>query len=118
MKINGHYAMESWDRTWRPGKIPVWLRKNIRRWAIRNGKWVAGPVTAFGRTIPESFLPWELFDHWGSVRRGNVRVLVAQPYHRHDKIAVEWAMKMGCRFEYFRPGPWHEKTHCYIFSPL
>ena len=107
--------MEAWDKTWRIHHMPMWAKKAIRMNAIKNGEWV--PQTIWGYTTVESFLPGNLFDHWGSVKRGDNRALIAQPYGNHDDIANQFAKEMDWSLKSYTPGPWNPGTWCYEFLP-
>ena len=115
-KKEGHVAMEEWDKTWRPGHIPVWAKKAIRLTAIRNGNWNCYPAWPANNNA-WSHLPHDLFDHFGTVNRCGVQVLIAQPYGNHDKLAIQFAQDHGFAMKSYRPGPWHEGTWCYEFWP-
>jgi hypothetical protein len=111
---DGYASMIEWDATWRGHHLPVWLRKAIRLSAIRDGKW--RPATSWGHTTAESLLPWDVFDHWGSVKRGIRHVVIAQPYWNQDEKAKKFADEVGCNLKISNPGPWHENTWLYEFS--
>jgi hypothetical protein len=89
----------------------MWAKKKIRLWEIECGTWQAGLST------PHGLLPNKLFDHWGSVLRGDTRVLYTMPYGSPDALAETWAGIMDCELEIIKPGPWHEMTTCYVFLP-
>jgi len=108
---NPFQALKDWDATFLHHHLPVWAIKKIRLWAIECGTWQAGLSTAHG------LLPRELFDHWGSVLREDTRVLYTMPYGCPDALAEIWAGIMDCKLETIKPGPWHEMTTCYLFSP-
>lgn len=108
--MNGHKAMTQWDKTWRFSHLPAWAKKLLRAKIKQSGRsciW----------TTEESMLDMTLFDHYGSIKRGAIRSLVAQPYGEHNEIAVKWADEMECSLESFTPGPWNQGTWCYIFTP-
>ena len=103
------------DKTWRMHHMPMWAKKQIRMNAIKQGKWVS--AAQWGHTTVESLLPNDLFDHWGSVKRGETRALVAQPYGNHDDLAAKFAAELGWSVKSFTPGPWNDGTWCYEFLP-
>ena len=111
VKKTAHAAMAAWDKTWQMHYLPLWIRKRIRLRAIRQGLW--RPC----RSSADDFLPPDVFDHWGSVVRGNVRALVAQPYGEHDALARAFATELDCSLKIASPGPWHEGTRYYEFLP-
>lgn len=111
---SGHEAMEAWNKSWRVHHIPVWAKKSIRLNAIQKGIWKAnwpGHITA------ESLLPNDLFDHWGSIKRDGMRIMITQPYGNHDDSASRFADEMGWCVRSFTPGPWNGGTWCYEFTP-
>jgi hypothetical protein len=108
---NGHAAMDAWDKTWKMHHLPMWAKKAIRLNAIKKGNWWPCRDTAHGK------LDWDLFDHWGSVKRGDVRAVIAQPYGNHDALAHQFAADMGCSVKITTPGPWNSGTWCYEFLP-
>ena len=89
----------------------MWAKKRIRLFAIECGEWKTGI------TIHEEFLPHQVFDHWGSIARGDQRALYAMPYNEPDALAEMWAEAMDCTLESFSPAPWNESTKCYVFLP-
>ena len=104
--------MEAWDETWKAHHLPMWAKKKIRSNAIRDGKW------RYCFSSADDFIPRDVFDHWGSILRGETRALVAQPYGHHKVSAELWAKEMECAIEVIAPGPWNEGTTCFIFTPM
>ena len=113
---SGHAAMAAWDKSWKPHHLPMWAKKAIRLNAIKKGNWRAYPGWPVTNNA-ETHLPNDLFDHWGSVKRGETRALVAQPYGNHDDLAAEFAAELGWSVKSFTPGPWNDGTWCYEFLP-
>lgn len=108
--------MLAWDKTWNPHHLPVWAKKMIRQNALKKGKW--NPWPSYPVTNDATIhLPSDLFDHWGSVKRGNVRALITQPYHNRDKEAEAFAKELGWQVKSSHPGPWNEGTWLYEFLP-
>ena len=112
----GYPAMEAWDKSWKPHHLPMWAKKAIRLNAIKKGNWCAYPGWPVTNNA-ETHLPNDLFDHWGSVKRGEIRALVAQPYGNHDDLAAKFAAELGWSVKSFTPGPWNDGTWCYEFLP-
>lgn len=106
----GWSACIAWDKTFKPHHLPLWAKKKLRQKAIAAGTWIP-------HTRPHSLLDRDLFDHWGSVKRGTTRALVSQPYCDPDELAQQWAEEMDCTLESFRPAPWAAAACCYIFTP-
>lgn len=115
LEKNSYASMELWDNSWKRHHLPMWAKKAIRLNAIKRGAWVS--AARWGHTTVESLLPQDLFDHWGSVKRGNTRALIAQPYGNHDDIAAKFATELGWSVKSFTPGPWNAGTWCYEFLP-
>jgi hypothetical protein len=113
---NPHDSMTAWDRSWKPHHLPMWARKSIRLDAIKKDNWRAYPGWPVNNHA-EAHLPHELFDHWGSVKRGKTRALIAQPYGEHDALAKSFASELGWSVKSFTPGPWNDGTWCYEFLP-
>ena len=113
---NPHAAMTAWDKSWKPHHLPMWAKKAIRLNAIKNENWRAYPGWPVTNDA-ETHLPNDLFDHWGSVKRGETRALVAQPYGNHDELAAKFAAELGWSVKSFTPGPWNDGTWCYEFLP-
>jgi len=114
-KLEGHAAMRAWDRTWKMHHIPMWAKKSLRKNAIRKKEWIS--AARCGHTFAHCYLDVDLFDHWGSVRRGAFRALVAQPYGNHDKLAKDFASEHGWVVKISEPGPWRDGTWLYEFLP-
>lgn len=117
---DGYDAMMAWNRTWQMHHMPVWLKKRIRLDAIKKGTWNTG-------WRAESYLPRDLMDHWGTVRRlldghnntpcGDVFSFITQPYGEHNELARKFAEDMQCHLIIQRPGPWASGTWYYEFIP-
>ena len=108
---SGFDALREWNNTFKHHHLPMWAKKRVRLLAIECGEWKAGI------SIHEEFLPHKVFDHWGSIVRGDNRALYAMPYAEPDALAKIWAEVMDCTLESFFPGPWNEATKCYVFFP-
>lgn len=106
-----HELMKEWNHTWQWHHLPLWAKVRLRKLAIRNKEWIPNTSRA------EFFLPERLFDHWGSIKRGDLRVIMTQPYENPDEEAAQWAHDMDLHVEQFSPAPWHPDTRAYIFSP-
>lgn len=116
LEKNSYASMEAWDNSWKHHHLPMWAKKAIRMNAIKRGKWRAYPRWPVTNNA-ETHLPSDLFDHWGSVKRGNTRALIAQPYGNHDDLAAKFAAELGWSVKSFTPGPWNAGTWCYEFLP-
>jgi len=108
---SGISALREWDATSKHHHLPMWAKKRIRLWAMESDAWRAGTAAY------QEHLPYEVFDHWGSVLRGDVRAVYAMPYGKPDALARTWAGILGCSLETSAPGAWNEGTTCYVFLP-
>lgn len=103
----GITAMREWNSTWRHNHAPMWFKKLIRKWAIRNGKWGGCHMNC---------LP-AFFDHWGSFKVGKETLVATQPYWYACHEVLQFANEMGCRVTQAEGhGPWHPKTGLFIFQ--
>ena len=112
----GHEAMLEWDKTFRHGHLPMWVRQAIKKDGSMIKPQMSLPACPQGGVYFE-FWPCVEFDHWGSVLRDGFRIVVTQPYVRDDLAAQKFAKKVGCRVEVTSPGPWHPRTVMYSFLP-
>lgn len=103
--------MDAWDPTWKHHHLPMWAKKSLRKNAIKRNEWNPCYTSAY------SLIPYEIFDHWGSVNRDGIRALVAQPYHNCDDQAAKFAEDHGWTVKSSHPGPWAEGTWLYEFLP-
>lgn len=109
--------MIAWDKSWKLHHMPIWAKKAIRANAIKKGKWnvyPAYPITNYA----EAHFPAGLLDHWGTINRNGVLVLITQPYGNHDDLAAKFAEELRWSVKSFAPGPWNEGTWYYEFFPL
>lgn len=107
--------MDQWDATFNHKHEPLWFKKLIRKWAIRNNKW----RPCYSTTV--DFLP-RFFDHWGSVKTNEGRSVITQPYacreQRFDKEIMDFANDIGCDAMISdEPAPWHPNTILVTFTP-
>lgn len=76
------------------------------------------------------FNPIVEFDHFGSIKRGDLWVVVTSPYESdpyypesaaknaaNDEKAKEMAERLCCELEITRPSPYHPNTVMYAFVP-
>ena len=113
----GHEAMQLWDKGFKLHHLPMWAKKAIRMNAKKKGNWNAYPSHPVTNRA-ELHLPSSLFDHWGSISKGEIRALITQPYGNHDFDALEFAVELGWSVSYATPGPWGDGTSYYEFLPL
>lgn len=114
----GPAAMMAWDKTWREYHLPMWAKKARRLNAIRKGEWrKPSGISEYVIDSAEWHLPPTLFDHWGSVVRGEVRALLAQPYGQRDGLAEQFALELGLSITRITPAPWHPAAWGYEFQP-
>lgn len=106
--LEGHEAMEKWNPTWKHHIAPIWFKKLVRRWAIKNGKWRPGDWAGI-------HLPHMVFDHWGKVKIGSELCVVTQPYGDFFEEAERFANEIGCSVTNEGVGPWNPKTSLYVF---
>jgi hypothetical protein len=110
----GFQSVKEWNPTYKHHHLPLWMKKIVRIVAIKKGDWTPG-------MDPECYFLHDrefhgLWDHWGSIIGASERSLITQPYGEHDEKAEKFAEEHGCVLETIIPGPWHPKTHLYIFT--
>jgi hypothetical protein len=102
--------MREWDATWQSGHVPRWVYRSLR-------------TNEWGRVSGRIGLHHGVLDHFGTITRDGVKVLVGQPYNYGYSIdemnadANVIANKLGCDLEWFAPAPWSDGTVCYLFIP-
>ena len=102
------YQMRAWNKTWKHHHLPKWAKDRLR---------AKTSLTRRVRGLEYLLLRPSLFDHWGSIEKDGLRVLVTQPYGEHNEEAAQWAKEMECTMAFFTPGPWNAGTWCYEFTP-
>lgn len=114
-KLDGPRAMMEWDKTWKAGDFPSWLRKNGAAYLRRIQPHHLHHRPEIG--LPTRFL--SLLDHFGSVAgEDDIRSFITQPYHDHDIAAHRFAA--GLRITLVRsiaPAPWAPLAVLYEFRP-
>ena len=112
----GFDLVEEWNPTYKHHHLPLWMKKTVRIVAIKKGDWTPGIGREFYFLHNLDF--YGLWDHWGSIMTGDAseRSVITQPYGEYDQMAERFAEEHGCVLESLTPGPWHPKTHLYIFT--
>ena len=112
----GNQAMNDWDATWKDGDIPTWFDKSAMAYTKSIGAY-AERWNSIG-LLENCKQFYGLFDHYGTVGRGHTRVLITQPYRKHDGAAKLLAHELGIHLARPREhGPWEPSTYYYEFHP-
>ena len=110
--MTGHKGMVAWDKTWKPHHLPRWFTEACYK---HRAELYGCGVRMFGRDVVS--LPTEVFDHYGSVLRGDGRHLVSQPYSLDPKLLASILSHIGCESVVSSPGPWHPNTVLVDIAP-
>lgn len=109
------------DPTFKLHSIPVWFSKSCRDALKRAGQNSVGDQS----TIIQQLLEHEgvrlLWDHFGTVKRGDKRHLVAMPYvHLERAKVLEFAKLIGAALvsENAQRGFWSPNSYYYEFAPI
>jgi hypothetical protein len=106
--------MYAWDASWKPLDTPGWFTKAVRaRYRRRQNVRRPGPCG-----ISAELNAGQLWTHWGSVKRGKTRAVIAQPYSDETPDARQWAADLGCALVMRKGGPWDPATWYYEFVPF
>jgi hypothetical protein len=108
----GFKGIAKWQPSFRWHHLPMWLKKALRKRAIKNGNW-------YKWSPHHHFLP-DFFDHWGSFLshpKAANRSVAAMPYGANMDQVLAFAKEVGCTVEYKKESPWNESTCLLIFTP-
>lgn len=106
--------MDAWDKSWKHGHLPMWMKKSVRQASKIHSAKDLGLEIGYRSGIS---IYGGLWDHWGSVRRGEEVAVITQPYNRDDAAAEQFAERVGCKVDVVVPGPWEPRTVMYVFTP-
>ena len=111
-KQTGFAAVARWQPSWRHHHLPVWLKKALRKRAIKKGDWNKF-CPLHHRHLPS------FFDHWGSflpLPNAANRSVAAMPYSVNMDEVLTFAEEIECAVECKKESPWNESTCLLIFT--
>lgn len=107
----GHAAMEKWDPTWQHLRIPKWAEPALRAHPDNRNRRELG--------LEHLHIPGEwsgVFDHWGTIKRGEEEFWITQPYGDVSEEIARVATELGCTAVYAGQGPWSKGVTLWVLE--